>query len=202
MKIQLAVDRVSIEEAVSIIEQAKESIDIIEIGTSLFLDYGQESLRTLRKRFDHTILTDIKTMDEAEYEFRRVYGNGADIATVMGASALETIRICQKTAQDMKKDYMIDILEISDEKIQALKEFDDAIICLHLPKDKAGSLQDFVKGFVEKHQLSNRLAAAGGIKLEDLPYLKEAGIEIAVIGSAITKSDNITETAKTFKERA
>lgn len=202
MKIQLAVDRVTIEEAVDIIEQAKDSIDIIEIGTSLFLDYGQESLHTLRKRFDHTILTDIKTMDEAEYEFRRVYGNGADIATVMGASAIETIRICQQTAQAFNRDYMIDSLEVSDEKIQELKEFEDAIICLHLPKDKKGSLKDYVEGFIKKHQLTNRLAAAGGITLEDMPYLKEAGIEIAVVGSAITKSDNITEAAKSFKESA
>lgn len=202
MKIQLAVDRVTIEEAVDIIEQAKDSIDIIEIGTSLFLDYGQESLHTLRKRFDHPILADIKTMDEAEYEFKRVFGNGADIATVMGASAIETIRICQKTAQAFNKDYMIDLLEVNDEKIQQLKAFEDAIICLHLPKDKKGSLKEYVESFVKKHQLTNRLAAAGGITLEDMPYLKEAGIEIAVVGSAITKSDNITESAKSFKESA
>lgn len=202
MKIQLAVDRVTLDEAITLIEETKESIDMIEIGTSLFLDYGQESLHTLRKRFDHPILADIKTMDEAEYEFKRVFGNGADIATVMGASAIETIRICQKTAQAFNKDYMIDLLEVNDEKTQQLKEFEDAIICLHLPKDKKGSLKDYVESFVKKHQLTNRLAAAGGITLEDMPYLKEAGIEIAVVGSAITKSDNRTQTAQLFKERA
>ena len=200
MKIQLALDRVSIEDAVAIIEEAKEHIDIIEIGTSLFLDYGQESLLTIKESFDHTILVDIKTMDEAEYEFRRVFENGADIATVMGASAIETIRICQQTALEFNKDYMIDSLEINDEKIQSLTEFEDAIICLHLPKDKKGDLKKFVENFTKKHQLTNRLAAAGGIKLEDIPYLKEAGIDIVVVGSAITKSDNIGQAAKAFKE--
>lgn len=202
MKIQLAVDRVSIEKAIEIIEQAKDSIDIIEIGTSLFLDYGLESVRRIRKEFDHTLLADFKTIDEADYEFERIYSSGADIATVMGAGSLETIRLCQKQAQKHKKDYMIDILELHDEKIEQLAEFEDAIICLHLPSDNEGDIQTYIQEFVEKHQFTNRLAAAGGIKLEDLPYLKEAGIEIAIVGSSITKSEDIKNTARLFKENS
>lgn len=202
MKIQLAVDRVTIDEAKRIIDEAEAYIDIIEIGTSLFLDYGLESLRQLRKQYNHTILADIKTMDEAEYEFRQIYTSGGDIATVMGASSMETIRISQQIAQEFNKEYMIDILEVSDKKIRKLAEFEDAIICLHLPKDKKGNLHKYIRDFVETHQLNNRLAAAGGITEEDLPYLKEAEIEIAVVGSSITKSENIREKAKSFKENA
>lgn len=202
MKIQLAIDRVSLEKAIEIVHQAKDSIDIIEIGTSLFLDYGLDSLRTLRKEFEHIILADFKTIDEADYEFGKIYSAGANIATVMGASSIETIRICQKQAQKHNKDYMIDILELNDEKIEELVEFEDAIICLHLPNDKDGNIKKYINKFIEKHQFNNRLAAAGGIILEDLPYLKEAGIEIAIVGSSITKSGDIKNIARLFKENS
>lgn len=202
MKIQLAVDRVTLEEALSILEQANPYFDVIEVGTSLFLDYGLEAVRQIRSRFVQPILADFKTMDEAEYEFNQIYSNGADIATVMGATSLDTLRICQRVATEYGKDYMIDIMEVSDEKIKELAEFDDAIIALHLPKDKDADLRAYIEDFVSKHHLDNKLAAAGGITLEDLPYLKEAGIEIAIVGSAITKSENIKEIAIKFKEGA
>lgn len=202
MNIQLAIDRVTLERAMDILEEAHPHFDIIEVGTSLFLDYGLEAVRQISERFDKPILADFKTMDEAEYEFNQLFSNGADIATVMGVTSLDTIRICQKVAQSYGKDYMIDIMEVSDEKVRELAEFDDAIMALHLPKDKDADLKTYIETFVSKHHLDNRLAAAGGITLEDLPYLKEAGIEIAIVGSAITKSDNIRQTAEQFKKGA
>ena len=44
MKIQVAIDRVTLNKAIEIIESVKDSVDIIEIGTSLIKDYGLESL--------------------------------------------------------------------------------------------------------------------------------------------------------------
>ncbi len=202
MKIQLAVDRVPLEQAIEIIQEASPHFDIIEIGTSLFLDYGLEALRQIRPHVKQQVLADFKTMDEAEYEFTQLFSNGADIATVMGGASLETIAICQEVAQKFNKDYMVDVMEVTDAKIKEIAKFEDAIICLHLPKDKGSDIQTFIQDFVSKHQLDNRLAAAGGIQLEDLPYLKEAGIEIAIVGSAITKSDDLKQTAALFMEGA
>ena len=105
MKIQLAVDRVPLEQAIEIIQEASPHFDIIEIGTSLFLDYGLEALRQIRPHVKQQVLADFKTMDEAEYEFTQLFSNGADIATVMGGASLETIAICQEVAQKFNKDY-------------------------------------------------------------------------------------------------
>ncbi|MGP6139116.1 orotidine 5'-phosphate decarboxylase / HUMPS family protein [Jeotgalibaca sp. A127] len=200
MKIQLAIDRVTIEEAKRIIHEAEPYVDIIEIGTSFFKDYGLEALRELRKTTCKPILADIKTIDEAEYEFRQIYKHGADIATVMGASALESIRICQKVAKEYEKEYLIDTLEINDDKMVQLQEFDDAIIGLHLAKDKAGNLQSYLQSFFEKHKFTNCIAVAGGVTLEDLPLLKQAGIATVIVGSSITKSEDIRKSAKQFWE--
>lgn len=201
MKIQLAVDRVSIPQAIEIIDRAKDSIDIIEIGTSLFKDFGLDALNKIREQFDHSILADIKTMDEAEYEFRQIYEHGGNIATVMGASSLETIRICQRVAREYGQEYMIDTMEINHEKMEALREFEDAILCLHLAKDRGDSLQDYLTEIMGTFQFNNRIAVAGGVKLEDIDLFKELGIDIIIVGSSITKSENIAQAAHAFKER-
>lgn len=104
MKVQLALDRMTIDEAKSITEEVYDYIDIIEVGTSLIKDYGKKSISSMRDEFkDKLILADIKTCDEGEYEFKAAYEAGADIATVMGTSPFETIEICYKVSKEYKK---------------------------------------------------------------------------------------------------
>lgn len=203
MKIQVAIDRVSIERAVEIIREIKDYVDIIEIGTSLIKDYGLESVRAIRKTFpDIKILADIKTIDEAEYEFRRVYEAGADIATVMGGSAIATIEICSKVAREYQRDYMIDLLEVSFEKLNVLKQFKDALFCVHLSADKNGiGLEALVQRYSKELYGLGHLAAAGGITIDTLPVIMENHFEVAIIGGAITKAQDIKEAAKMFYEK-
>ncbi len=204
MKIQVAIDRVTTEQAIEIIQRVKDSVDIIEIGTSLIKDYGLESVRRIRDAFpDIKILADIKTMDEAEYEFRAAYKAGADILTVMGAASIDSIKICRDVAAEYKKEYMIDLLEVSSDKIYQLKKFKDAIFCVHLPTDKDGiGLEELVEKSRRDLIDCPRLAVAGGVSLKTLSIMKESGFEIAIVGGAITKSEKMQETATIFCREA
>jgi 3-hexulose-6-phosphate synthase and related proteins len=200
MKIQLAVDRVSIEKAVEIVDKAKDYVDIIEVGTSLIKDYGMESLRSIRGRYkEKCILADIKTIDEGEYEFKAAFENGADIATVMGAASIETLDICYYTAKKYNKVMMIDMLQLSDEKIKNLDKYQDAIFCIHTPSDnKADNIGEKIKSTKKLLPDIKRLAIAGGINMGNIDQVKE--IEIVILGSAITKSDDIKEAAKKYHD--
>lgn len=201
MKLQVAIDRVSIERAIEIIKETYLYADIIEIGTSLIKDFGLESVRRIKSEFpDKIILADIKTVDEAEYEFEAVYNAGADIATVLGGASLGTIRICQRVAQKYNKDYLIDLLETSKEKQELLKEFSDGILCVHLPSDKEGNgLEELISETIENLKDFPRLSVAGGVNMLNINTIKKANFNIAIVGGAITKSKNIAETAKQFK---
>ncbi|MDF2819761.1 MAG: hypothetical protein K0R15_202 [Clostridiales bacterium] len=204
MKIQVAIDRVTVEQAIETIEAVKDYADIVEIGTSLIKDYGLESVRRIKKAFPLVkILADIKTIDEAEYEFIAVYEAGADIATVMGGSALASIEICRNVAQKYKKEYMIDLLEVSDDKLNELKQFKDAIFCVHLPADKDGvGLEALVEKSSKQLEGCPRLAVAGGVSLSTLSIIKNGGYEIAIVGGAITKAENMKEMARDFARKA
>lgn len=201
MKIQLAIDRVSIEKAKEIAKEAGPYVDIIEVGTALIKDFGMFSVHELRKEFPgRIILADTKTIDEGAYEFTSAFESGADIATVMGAASMDTIRACYETAKSFGKSMMIDLLEIEDKKIQRLVEFSDAIFCIHSPSDsKDQKLRSLLKEFRGKFPKIRNIAVAGGVNYDTISAIKEAEVDIVIIGGAITKSQNIRKSAESFR---
>lgn len=204
MRLQMAIDRVSVETAIDMIEQTKGHADIIEVGTSLIKDFGLAgSVKVIKERYpSQCILADIKTCDEGAYEFQKTYEAGGDIPTVMGMSSVQTIKVCQEVAAHFGKEYMIDLLEVPDEKLKILKEqFPEAIFCVHLPSDNAGvGLKELVRHVCGQLQGIEKIAVAGGVTLDTAGIMKEAGIDIVVVGGAITKSGSIEEAARKFKE--
>lgn len=195
MKLQVAIDRVPLAEAISLAKLLDENgADIIEIGTSLIKDYGLESVRQIKANIKQAqILADIKTMDEGEYEFRQFFEAGADYLTVMAAATVETIQVCYQTAQKYQKEIMIDLLGVELKKVQDLCTFEEAVFCLHTSID-TGATKDPVKdvrAFQNEFPVLKRIAIAGGITTATIAELKKAGLEIVIIGSAITKADDI-----------
>lgn len=53
MIIQLALDRLTISEAIRIAQLVEADIDWIEVGTSLIKEFGIDSVRQMRKAFPH-----------------------------------------------------------------------------------------------------------------------------------------------------
>lgn len=51
-----------------------------------------------------------------------------------------------------------------------------------------------------EHNLEFDIEADGGINLETMPSVKEAGVDIAVVGSGIIKTEDYKETIKQLKE--
>ncbi len=202
MKIQLAIDRVTIERAKEIAKEAGPYIDIVEVGTSLIKDYGISSVRSIKELFpSKTVLADIKTIDEGAYEFNAAFSNGADIATVMGASSVDTIRVCDEVTRKLKKSMMIDLLEVDDKKIYWLKKFSDAIFCIHASSDGGmNSLTSLLREFKEKFPEIGSVAVAGGVNLRNISDIKKADADIVIIGGAITRSGSVRDSAKKFRE--
>ncbi|AIQ10858.1 orotidine 5'-phosphate decarboxylase / HUMPS family protein [Paenibacillus durus] len=137
MKIQLALDRMSIEEAAAMVRRTEPYIDWIEVGTSLIKEFGMASVEALKREFPHkVIVADMKTFDNAKYEFELCFSAGADVATVMGAAPPVTVALCVETARRMEKQVMIDLLHTSPEQQRELAQHPGAIHCLHVSKDQ------------------------------------------------------------------
>lgn len=202
MKLQVAIDRVSLEDALEFTEIFHDA-DIIEIGTSLVKDYGLDALKKIRKKSQNNyLLVDLKTIDEGEYEFRKYFEAGADILTVMGASHEQTIDICYQVAKEYKKKMFVDLLECSESKIKKIGHYSDAIYGIHLSKDakKVESKIELIEKFYKQFPEIKQVAFAGGVDLETAVELKKTKLDIVIVGSAILKSENPVTALQQFLE--
>ncbi|WP_071131549.1 orotidine 5'-phosphate decarboxylase / HUMPS family protein [Enterococcus timonensis] len=195
MKLQTAIDRVTLEEALMIAKKINGKTDIFEMGTSLIKDYGTIAIEQLREVLTESeLLVDMKTIDEGGYEFKQGFRYGGDILTVMGAASLDTLKICYDVTQQSGKTMMIDLLEVDEKKIASLLAFEEAIFCIHHSIDRVDH-QDAVKTVAYFHHAFpqiKHLAVAGGIDLETTKSLAAQKIvEIVIVGSSITKADHI-----------
>ena len=100
MKLQIALDDLTMEEALVLMDTVQNYVDIIEIGTPFIYEYGMEAVRTMKKRYpDKEILADMKIMDAGYYEAEEALKAGADYVTVLAVTDLLTIQGCVKAAQ-------------------------------------------------------------------------------------------------------
>lgn len=208
MKLQVAIDRVTVPKAMELIRQLGENADIVEIGTSLIKEYGlKESVGRICEAFPkRAFLADVKTCDEGAYEFQKTYEAGAEMATVMGFSSLATIRACEAVAKSFGKPYLIDLLECGEARVRRLAAaFPQAVFGIHLPSDCEGEgLKELVEQMagqlLVESASSPRIAVAGGVRLSTVPLLKAFPIEYGIVGGAITKAEDVSAAAQAFYE--
>lgn len=99
MKLQLALDTLSLEESISLVKEVEQYIDIIEIGTPFLLEEGMNAVRIMKKEFPSLeILADTKIMDAGELEADLAFKAGADYITVLGVTDSLTIIACVECA--------------------------------------------------------------------------------------------------------
>lgn len=204
MKLQVAIDRVSLDRAKELIEGLAPVVDIVEAGTSLVKDYG---LRSLNKgalgASPAKLLIDLKTIDEAQYEFERGFETGADLLTVMGAATTGSLETAVRVADEVHRQAFIDLMEVAPEKLTTIAKWPQAVYGLHHAKDSAAhfSAVDTVAAF--HHQFPNlkHLTVAGGIDLATVKALKKQGIvETVIVGSKIVATQDPVASAKEFME--
>jgi 3-hexulose-6-phosphate synthase len=191
MKLQVAIDRISLKEALELAHKLDPIVDIIELGTSIVKDYGLVHLKEQVLDFNHAqLLLDLKTNDEGIYEFKQGYRAGADILTVMATSSSSTVRQVYNVAMEYNKQVLIDLMEADNQTIGSIINLENAIFGVHHSKD-AGSGFDAVK----------HIAVAGGIDLEQARKLAKQGIaETIIVGSKIVGASDVIATAKEFME--
>lgn len=203
MQLQIALDRLSLDDALRLATSVQQYTDWIEVGTSLIKEFGMESVRRMRQALPTTkVLADIKTNDNARYEFEMCYAAGADSATVMGTAPDATIDTCVSIARQQGKEVMIDLLATSQERQQALTKYREAIFEVHVSKDVQESGAKGTAPLVS--QLPNwagerKVAIAGGVSLNDIPALGARLPSVRVIvGSAITQAHDPVAAARAF----
>lgn len=83
-----------------------------------------------------------------------------------------------------------------------LQDFENAIYCLHTSVDKSGdhNIIEEIQKFKQEFPQIQNICVAGGIKLDVCKELKKENIQSVIVGSAITKAENMEEELRKFKE--
>lgn len=193
MRLQLALDELSIGEAVEIVAELHDLVDIVEIGTPLIIKEGLAAVTTMKKRFaDTTILADLKIMDGGNYESQIAFESGADIVSVLALAHDVTIEAAVRQALQHKRAIMIDLIGSHDTVAGVLRaqRLGADWVCVHTAADLSGktSLDSQEVQRAISAASGCQVAVAGGITLQTVGGLAIHNPDALVIGNAIVKS--------------
>ncbi|MGE7686774.1 3-hexulose-6-phosphate synthase [Peribacillus simplex] len=191
MELQLALDLVNIPEAIELVKEVEEHIDIVEIGTPVVINEGLHAVKAVKEAFPNLkVLADLKIMDAAGYEVMKASEAGADIITILGTAEDMSIKGAVEEAKKQGKKILVDMIAVKDLAGRA-KEVDTMgvdYICVHTGYDlQAVGKNSFEDLQTIKSVVKNaKTAIAGGIKLETLPEVIKVNPDLVIIGGGIT----------------
>lgn len=91
--LQIALDFLSLDEALKVASASHIYVDIIEAGTPLIKSEGIRAVEILKKNFHgKKIFADLKIMDAGLLEARMAFEAGADMISVCAQASIETIK--------------------------------------------------------------------------------------------------------------
>lgn len=199
-KLQLALDFSDLDEAITVAEEASPYVDWIEAGTPLIKSEGLYCIAELKRVFPNkTIVADMKTMDTGGFEATLAAEAGADITTVLGAADEATIKGAIKEAHKRETDVVVDLLNVHPSKWADIDLLNPDYMCVHVGIDQQKKGIDPLKLIAELNVKSKKIIA-GGINAISAEAATKAGIDVIIVGSAITKAKDPLSAAKAIKE--
>ncbi|MCM3160662.1 MULTISPECIES: 3-hexulose-6-phosphate synthase [Bacillaceae] len=195
MELQLALDLVNIPEAIELIKEVEDHIDIVEIGTPVVINEGLRAVKEVKAAYPNLkVLADLKIMDAAGYEVMKASEAGADIVTILGAAEDMSIKGAVEEAKKQGKKILVDMIAVKDLAGRA-KEVDALgvdYICVHTGYDlQAVGKNSFEDLQTIKSVVKNaKTAIAGGIKLDTLAEVINVQPDLVIVGGGITGQED------------
>lgn len=205
MRLQLALDLVTLREAQALLEGVGDLLDIVEVGTPLIVREGVKAVAEIKRAFPElAVLADLKIMDGGAHEARIAFEAGADIATVLGVAHDATIQGAVDEARTCGKQVMADLIAAPDAPDRAGEV--DAMgvnyICVHTAVDVQTQGLDPLEELRLVRPALRRagMAVAGGVRPEIMADIASYCPEIVVVGGFITGHAEPRRAAREIRE--
>lgn len=198
MKLQIAIDLATAEEAVAMVEKIHDVIDIVEVGTPMVVREGMLGVKMLKEKYpDLTVLADTKIVDGGDLECADACIAGADIVTVLALADNETVKSVADTAHKYGRLAMADLICVEDIPRRAveLKELGIDLICVHtavdvqkLGKTPLGDLRELNSAVP-----AEMTAVAGGVKISTIQSYVAEKPAVIIAGGALYNAPDIRQ---------
>ena len=205
-KLQLALDFLDLEEAIEIAKETSSFVDIMEAGTPLIKYNGMEAVRRLKREFpDKIINADLKTADVGDMETEMAADAGANIVSILGVAPIETIKSAvEESKKHNNVKIAVDTIGVKnlEERIKEIEQTGADYLLIHCGIDEQKTGKDpFNDIRLASRTTKMPLIVAGGINAESAKNFREMkGVEIIIVGGAITRAEEPKKAAKEIKE--
>ncbi|MEM3848147.1 MAG: orotidine 5'-phosphate decarboxylase / HUMPS family protein [Zestosphaera sp.] len=167
----------------------------IEAGTPLIKSWGRVAVKALKDLTGCFVIADTKTMDVPSVEGSMMYEAGADAFTVLAVADDETIKEAGETARSYGRAVIGDLISHPKPLQRAIELYGlgvDAVtyhIGISVQKARGLRVTDLLDEVDRiKRETPLRVAVAGGIRPGDVMELTRRGVDVIVIGSAVTNA--------------
>lgn len=189
MFLQVAVDLVSLPQAVAMLQKVAPNVDIIEVGTPFIKQEGLGAVSIIKSLYgDKKILADMKTMDAGQLEAQLAFDAGADYMTVLSVAADATIAGAVGVARQKQRAVIADMIGSPDPLARALElealGVNGVEVHCGLDQQAQGHCSwETAKEIIRRLKIP--VSIAGGINPGSVLSVAEMGAAVAVMGAAI-----------------
>jgi 3-hexulose-6-phosphate synthase len=203
MKLQIAMDVLTVEDALELAAKVAGHVDIIELGTPLIKAAGLSAVTAIKEAHpDKIVFADMKTMDAGELEADIAFKAGADLVSVLGGADDSTIAGAVKAAQAHSKGIVVDLIGVAD-KVTRAKEaraMGAEFIEFHAGLDEqAQPGYDLIGLLTAGEEARVPFSVAGGVNLATINAVQRAGADVAVVGGGIYSAADPALAAKELR---
>lgn len=200
--LQIALDQNTLAEAARIAHFAGPIVDIVEVGTILELQAGQEAISVLRAMFpDKIIASDTKCADAGSTVAQNSKDAGADLMTVIDSATIATM----KSAKSVLDGIQVELYSAWDwDRAAQWKEIGIEQVIYHQSRDAllAGEVWgekdlNIVKKFIE---MGFKVSVTGGLNLDTIKLFEGVPVYTFIAGRAITGQDDPAAAAQSFQD--
>ncbi|MGC8582438.1 MAG: orotidine 5'-phosphate decarboxylase / HUMPS family protein [Thermoproteus sp.] len=202
MKIQVALDLTDLLRAVHMARDlCAAGADLLEAGTPLIKTFGVGSVALLKSACPTAeVVADLKTADVGALEAELAKAAGADWATVMAATNVETIEEFARRGRELGLKTALDTIGVAnpyDRVREVLDRVTLDMVILHLGIDvqrrRGLTIDQLIAEALRIKHLGVSVAVAGGIGQKELEKIAGTEIDVAIIGRAITSAPSPRE---------
>lgn len=206
--LQIALDNLTIEEAINSAKKVRKYIDVIEVGTILIASEGKKAIKALKEEFpDKIIVADGKIADAGKVFGKMFFENGANYTTCICAAEVPTITETMKIANeyDPKNEVQIEMTSnFTWEQVEQWKKAGVPQVVWHRSRDSQASGVKWgekdIQAVKRLAEMGFKVTVTGGVALEDIKLFKDIPIYIFIAGRSLRDAANPELAAKEFKD--
>jgi 3-hexulose-6-phosphate synthase len=152
------------------------------------------------------VFADLKTADAGELEAGLAFEAGADLVTVMGAADDDTVRGAVAAGRKYGRGVVADMITVVEGRVARIREVAKlgvAFVEIHAGLDEQARAGYSIERLLEDgREAGVPFSIAGGVKVESIGSVRDAGARVAVAGGAIYSAADPAAAAKELKRRA